>query len=870
MIHTATSVKALGLLWLLLYVGTFKLLAAASVGIQPAPAWVIPVSPGGKAPSSKDFSDGYYVAFIDRQVNLDRQTTYQRFIRQIASESGVQNGSEISVVFDPTYERVDFHAIIIWRDGKAISHLKASDFKVLPLETDRQRFLYNGYHSASVILKDVRKGDRIEYMYSTTGWNSVFQNKYSENFTFSAYDYIPHIHYAILAPQDRKLHFKDFNRPPAKSVRPAGPTTIYEWDLKNIKSTPYEDYTPSWATQYPFVQVSEYGSWQEVVDWGLHFYQYAALSGALKAKTEAWKKQANGSRLAYIEQAVHFVQDEIRYLGLETGENSHRPHRPDEVFAQRYGDCKDKALLLCAFLRANDIACDPVLVDTYKKARLQDYLPAPTNFNHVVVRMELAKDRYAFVDGTYSLQGGTANKFYMPPYGAGLLLKKGQTSLIAIPPQNPGYVTVQEEITLPAPTDPAGKGLFSVKTVYFDSEADDIRDTFQQSNISETENNYLNYYRDTYKHADFELLDSLEYYDQREANNFSLVERYQMTNGWQYDSTRQTYVFSILGKMLYDQLVHLPNRPRTAAVALKYPYHMQYTIQVHTPGPWNVPEDQWEIERDAYVIRFKSRWVAEENNWVLSYEYQTRQDHVPVEQVAQLKKDIERLVTNLEYELTPPGSTPVGDPNFGMILFALLALAGGTWLSFWLYKYSPGGGLAVAKSTSLGGWLIVLGIGLVVKPLLVLTPLLSNTSAYFTASGWNYFAGDNSFKILAFRTMLVFEVLFNILLFCISILLIILYFKKRDSFPRIFSITICASLFFLFVTTGISNGFFRTYVEASIQQSQYEIFRQFVYAAVWVPYLYKSSRVKKTFVRPYGHIRTADTSKDPEVMQTLE
>ena len=292
--------------------------AIPSIRISPAPSWVVPVVPGGKAPSSKEFSGGYYLSFSDTQVNLDKKATYQRFIRQIDSESGIQNGSEFSVTFDPMYENVTFHNIIVWRNGQAIPQLNLSNFNILPIETDRQRFIYNGYYSASVILKDIRKGDRIEVSFSRTGWNPVFQNKYSRNLSFYSYDYTSHIHYAVIAKKGREIFFKDFNKPPLKTVKTTQEGDVHEWDLKNVRNIPYDDNVPIWYEKQPFVQVTEYKSWNEVVDWGLNFYQTPAVTGALKEKVDEWKKSSN-SKVQFIEKAVRFVQDEIRYLGIETG-----------------------------------------------------------------------------------------------------------------------------------------------------------------------------------------------------------------------------------------------------------------------------------------------------------------------------------------------------------------------------------------------------------------------------------------------------------------------------------------------------------------------------------------------------------------------
>ena len=60
--------------------------------------------------------------------------------------------------------------------------------------------------------------------------------------------------------------------------------------------------------------------------------------------------------------ALQFVQNKIRYVSLSFGSNAYHPHHPDEVLQNRYGDCKDKSLLLLSLLRAAGIQAWPALV----------------------------------------------------------------------------------------------------------------------------------------------------------------------------------------------------------------------------------------------------------------------------------------------------------------------------------------------------------------------------------------------------------------------------------------------------------------------------------------------------------------------------
>lgn len=856
---TAARVSLIALLCLLL--SLTSLFADPGVNITPSPAWVVPVKALGKPAAQKEISGGFYLAFSDYQVNLDEQSGYTHFTRQIISESGIQNGSDITVAFDPTYEKLDFHQVTVWREGKGTSQLQLAEIKVMPLETDRQRFLYNGHYTASIILKDIRKGDRIEVAYSRKGWNPVFQGKYSDFFHFDSFDYTQYQHFAIIADQKRELIFKDFNKPPTRKVTARSGKNIYEWEMANLKSTTYDDYVPEWHIKSPYVQVTEFKSWKEVVDWGLGFYGEAKLSGAIKSKVAGWRKD-NESSSEFIGKVVRFVQDEIRYLGVETGENSHRPHSPDQVFRQRYGDCKDKAFLLCAILRDQGIECDPLLVNTYKRSHLSEYLPSPTDFNHVVVRIEESSGVpgrsdtkvFRFVDPTIALQGGSLSTISFPPYGEGLLLRKGQIKPLAIPLQGTGNVSVTEDIHLPQRGDTLAPGQIQVKTVYFESLADEIRSMFQQNVTSKTEEAYLNYYRGIYNRAELELADTLAYYDQRDANNFSLLENYEMKNAWQYDSASGREYFGIVGKVLYDQLRILPKKARKDPVALQYPYHNTYKIRVHMPEFWNIKKESWRIERAAYTIFFSSDYIPKEGVWEISYEYKVLQDHVASEKAAEFRADMSRLAENLDLELRAPASDTASgtSPNWLTLLLSLLTAAGCVELLRKLYRYSPLKGETFTTALPFGSWIVLTGIQIVLFPFVTFFNLaFSGGMIYFGSTGWHAMAGQSDLLNAFYRFSLIFEIIVSTVIFCFSILLAILYFKKRDSFPQLFSFFLIGNVVFAVIGLIEEQTIYAEIAGVDNDVMYKQFFRTLISAAIWLPYYYQSKQVRDTFVNTY-------------------
>ncbi len=110
-----------------------------------------------------------------------------------------------------------------------------------------------------------------------------------------------------------------------------------------------------------------------------------------------------------LEALVAFLRQQIRYVAVEVGIGGYRPHPPATVLARRWGDCKDKALLLIELLREAGIAAYPALI-LAEDDRIDPQFPSPDQFNHLIVAVPTAgllttaedpvADGYLFVDPT--------------------------------------------------------------------------------------------------------------------------------------------------------------------------------------------------------------------------------------------------------------------------------------------------------------------------------------------------------------------------------------------------------------------------------------------------------------------------------------
>jgi Transglutaminase-like superfamily/Domain of Unknown Function with PDB structure (DUF3857) len=81
--------------------------------------------------------------------------------------------------------------------------------------------------------------------------------------------------------------------------------------------------------------------------------------------------------------AIHdWVRKNIRYVAVYLGNGGLVPHDIDWILKNRYGDCKDHALLLQTMLKAVGIEAVPVLINTTNEYVLAEL---PIGFNHCIV-----------------------------------------------------------------------------------------------------------------------------------------------------------------------------------------------------------------------------------------------------------------------------------------------------------------------------------------------------------------------------------------------------------------------------------------------------------------------------------------------------
>ncbi|MFC3282645.1 DUF2569 domain-containing protein [Litchfieldella rifensis] len=161
----------------------------------------------------------------------------------------------------------------------------------------------------------------------------------------------------------------------------------------------------------------------------------------------------------------------------------------------------------------------------------------------------------------------------------------------------------------------------------------------------------------------------------------------------------------------------------------------------------------------------------------------------------------------------------------------------------------------------LGGWLILVGLGVVINPIRLLVTLIPTYKPIFEDGIWEALTTSGSAVYNPyFSYLLVGEIAFNIIILSISIYLIYLFFSKHYLFPRIYIGIVTASLIFVPLDAWLVTKIFPGMPMFDPDTTK-EFVRSLIVAVIWVPYMLVSKRVRATFVENMPNNKIQPTVK---------
>ncbi|WP_271077354.1 DUF3857 domain-containing protein [Aurantiacibacter sp. MUD61] len=396
----------------------------------PMPDWVVET----EALDVPDDASG--LAFLRRQhseihLDGDEQWSFVHNHIRLLHPNALQLGN-IALTWNPAAGSPTVHRLRIIRDGEVMDLLPTSEFEILRREDQLEAARLDGLLTATLRVPDLRVGDDLEFAYTVPTANPTLTDR-DFGALFMSADPSPG---RVLL---RLSWDEEDDRPTTRMTPDLEPFAQRDRRSITIQAdnpealAPPRDAPPRFQIQR-FMQFSDFESWESVSSrFHALFEEARELPTASPLAEEAARIARNhDGQMAQARAALDLVTQQVRYIyvGLDTG--AFTPATAEETWERRWGDCKGKTALLLSLLDELGIPAEAVLVSNAGiDDGLQDFLPNPAMFDHVLVRATIDGQTY-WMDGTLP---GVAVPTERPilPYRNVLPLRDGGTDPETVP-----------------------------------------------------------------------------------------------------------------------------------------------------------------------------------------------------------------------------------------------------------------------------------------------------------------------------------------------------------------------------------------------------------------------------------------------------
>jgi hypothetical protein len=337
---------------------------------------------------------------IEEVFSDGRCSNTYHMVFKIVSERG-KNYANCEIGYNSHTETVNLlYARTITPEGKIIP-LKKNAIKVITPYSAYPS--YSDYKELTFSMPAVGFGCVIDYKYVIEQREPTIEGEFASYFFVQTYNPVLLSRYKIITPEDMNLKYlvlnslKDYQRSP--TIIRQGGKKIYLWEYRDIPQILDENYMPPMEEVAFNISVTTMDSWEAFFSWWRN-----KIEGKINPNKGIKKKVAELTRdLMSSEEKTEaifdYVKREIRYVSIDLGRSGYEPTSAQEVFENKYGDCKDQSTLLISMLKEAGIPAYYVLIPTNDVGDLIKDFPYPFQFNHCIVAIENGKG-YRFLDPT--------------------------------------------------------------------------------------------------------------------------------------------------------------------------------------------------------------------------------------------------------------------------------------------------------------------------------------------------------------------------------------------------------------------------------------------------------------------------------------
>jgi tetratricopeptide (TPR) repeat protein/transglutaminase-like putative cysteine protease len=386
---------------------------------QPSPATAgtskLRISEQKPPAAPPDFSkEPFVIEKFYTTVRFENDGTGERDLHvraRVQSNVGVQRLGELVFAYNSANETVEVQYVRVDKKSGAPVTAAADAIKDMTASVARDAPVYTDYKEKRVTVPALQPGDVLEYEVTTRIVTAIAPGEfwYEHKFVDAAIALDERFELNLPAGRAAIVH--------SAGVKYAKETAVgrdvYRWQRENLIARHDDDSddsnsgassgeaSESPVKSHPQAEITSFKSWDEVAKWyaGLE-HGRAEPNDDIRAKVaELTRNRATDADK--IRALYDYVSTKIRYVSLSFGLGRYQPHTAAEVFANQYGDCKDKHTLLAAMLAVIGIHADSALIP---QGNIVDTgVPSPSQFDHLITAIPQSRgkpDEFLWLDTT--------------------------------------------------------------------------------------------------------------------------------------------------------------------------------------------------------------------------------------------------------------------------------------------------------------------------------------------------------------------------------------------------------------------------------------------------------------------------------------
>lgn len=352
-------------------------------------------------PTPESYPDADIIYILDEGIEEffsdGRSNCTVHMVFKIVSERG-KGYANHKIGYNSRTETVNLlYARTITPEGKIIP-LKKNAIKTV---TPYSRYpSYSDYKKLTFSMPGVSIGCVIDYKYQIEKKPTI-EGKFTGHYFFQVGEPVLFSRYKVITPEDIDLKYRLLN--PLKDIQRSlvvanqGGKKSYLWEYRDIPQILYEKRMPPMDEIAFKILVTTTDSWEEFFSWWRKEIEGKTKPDKIIKEKVAELTKDFSTAGEKIEALFDYVKREIQYVFINLGKSGYEPTSAQEVFENKYGDCKDQSTLLISMLRAAGIQAYYVLVPTNNVGNLIKDFPYPFQFNHCIVAAE-KEGGYQFLD----------------------------------------------------------------------------------------------------------------------------------------------------------------------------------------------------------------------------------------------------------------------------------------------------------------------------------------------------------------------------------------------------------------------------------------------------------------------------------------